>query len=85
MGFVSFLSSLTRIAWGVNTKQLSAFFSGVVSCLESPESTHVIAAFKAGRHHALVQTSLDAGQTAGAGPDHCDFVHHDAAACRKGR
>jgi len=53
------------------------------SCLELPESTDVVAAFKAGWHHALIQTSLYAGQTRGACPDHCYSVHHDGAARQK--
>lgn len=58
--------------------QSSAHF--LVTYLELPQSAHVIAAFKAGWHHALIQASLDAGQTRGACPDHCYSVHHDGAA-----
>ena len=51
-----------------------------MTCLELPQSTHVVAAFKTGWHHALIQTGLDAGQTRGACPDHCYSVHHGGAA-----
>lgn len=51
------------------------------TCLEFPQPTHVIAALETRRHHALVQTGLDAGQTRGTCSDHGDSVHHGDAAC----
>lgn len=50
------------------------------TCLEFPQTAHVITALKTRWHHALVQTGLDAGQTRGACSDHGDSVHHGDAA-----
>lgn len=51
------------------------------TCLEFPQSTHIVTALKTRRHHALVKTGLDAGQTRGTCSDHSDSVHHGDTAC----
>lgn len=47
-----------------------------VPCLELPQSSHVIAALKAGGLQPLIQAALDAGQSRGTCPDHGHFAHH---------